>query len=133
MANKKTNKIKKTTTRAKAKTADKSMQYADGKDSRKELAKTVEELMSINTRDPFSVASGESFEDAIGSMSLTELQEIAVKSGVFPSGTKATLKNKLLKEYDNRSHGRYGGSTSSKPIVDPKSQKAKDILRIINE
>ena len=96
MANKKTNKTKKTTTRTKAKTADKSMQYADGKDNRKELAKTVEELMSINARDPFSVASGESFEDAIGSMSLTELQEIAVKSGVFPSGTKATLKNLSL-------------------------------------
>ena len=128
MANKKTTK---TTKKANAK--KKPMQYADGKDDRKAVAKTVEELMSVKTRDPFSVASGENFEDAIGSMSLSELQEIAVKAGVFPSGTKATLKNKLLKEYDNRSHGRYGGSTSSKPIVDPKSKKAKEILKIINE
>lgn len=113
----------------------KPMQYADGKvaDNRKDLAKTVEELMGVKSRDPFKVASGESFEEAVGSMSLSQLQEIAVEAGVFPSGTKATLKNKLLKEYENRTHGRYGASTNSKPIVDPKSQKAKDILRIINE
>lgn len=113
----------------------KPMQYADGKasDNRKDLAKTVEELMSVTSKDPFRVASGESFEEAVTSMSLSQLQEIAVNAGVFPSGTKATLKNKLLKEYENRTHGRYGASTNSKPIVDPASQKAKDILRIINE
>ena len=89
--------------------------------------------MSVTSKDPFRVASGESFEEAVTSMSLSQLQEIAVNAGVFPSGTKATLKNKLLKEYENRTHGRYGASTNSKPIVDPASQKAKDILRIINE
>jgi len=113
------------------------MQYADGKlvadNKRTALAKTVEELMAVKSRDPFKLSSGERFDEAVASMSLSQLQEIAVEAGVFPSGTKATLKNKLLKEYENRSHGRYGASTQSKPIVDPNSQKAKDILRIINE
>jgi len=118
----------------KKKVTKKVTQYADGKDeSRKDVAKTVEELMAIKTRDPFSVASGEAFEDAVGTMSLSQLQEIAVKSGVFPSGTKATLKNKLLKEYDNRTSGRLGAASKTQPIVDPKSQKAKNILKIINE
>jgi hypothetical protein len=117
------------------KTTKKPMQYADGKntDARKDIAKSVEELMDVKTRDPFKLSSGESFDEAVSSMSLSQLQEIAVKAGVFPSGTKATLKNKLLKEYENRSHGRYGASTSSKPIVDPNSKHAADILRIINE
>jgi len=117
------------------KTTKKPTQYADGKisDNRQDLAKTVEELMGIKSRDPFKLASGERFDEAVASMSLSQLQEIAVEAGVFPSGTKTTLKNKLMKEYENRTHGRYGASTQSKPIVDPKSQKAKDILRIINE
>ena len=117
------------------KTTKKPMQYADGKiaDNRQDLAKTVEELMGVKSRDPFKLASGERFDEAVGSMSLSQLQEIAVEAGVFPSGTKTTLKNKLMKEYENRTHGRYGASTQSKPIVDPNSQKAKDILRIINE
>lgn len=109
-------------------------QYADGKDDdRKNVAKTVEQLMAVKSRDPFKLASGESFEEAVNNMSLSQLQEIAVKSGVFPSGTKATLKNKLLKEYENRSEGRYGAPSSSKPIVDPKSAQAKKILKILND
>jgi hypothetical protein len=109
-------------------------QYADGKDDdRKDVAKTVEQLMAVKSRDPFKSASGESFEEAVKNMSLSQLQEIAVKSGVFPSGTKATLKNKLLKEYENRSEGRYGAASSSKPIVDPKSAQAKKILKILND
>ena len=117
------------------KTTNKPMQYADGKiaDNRQDLAKTVEELMAVKNRDPFKLASGESFDKAVASMSLSQLQEIAVEAGVFPSGTKTTLKNKLMKEYENRTHGRYGASSQTKPIVDPNSQKAKDILRIINE
>ena len=131
MPKRKTTTNKKTTTRKKAQ--PKTMQYADGRDDRAAVAKTVEELMSVKTRDPFQLASGENFEDAVASMGLSQLQEIAVKAGVFPSGTKATLKNKLIKEYENRSSGRYGGSSKSQPICDPNSQKAKDILRIINE
>jgi len=133
MATNKRKTTKKNTTKPSAK--KKPMQYADGKvaDSRQDLAKTVEELMGVKSRDPFKLASGERFDEAVASMSLSQLQEIAVEAGVFPSGTKVTLKNKLLKEYENRTHGRYGASTQSKPIVDPNSQKAKDILRIINE
>jgi len=119
----------------KKKTTKKTMQYADGKaiDNRKDVAKTVEELMGVKSKNPFHVASGESFEEAVKTMGLSQLQEIAVNAGVFPSGTKTTLKNKLIKEYENRTQGRYGASTQTKPIVDPNSQKAKDILRIINE
>jgi hypothetical protein len=119
----------------KKKVTQKPIQYADGKaaDDRRDLAKTVEELMSIKSRDPFKLASGERFEEAVTTMGLSQLQEIAVNAGVFPSGTKTTLKNKLMKEYENRTHGRYGASTQSKPIVDPKSKQAQDILRIINE
>jgi hypothetical protein len=121
---------KKTATK---KSKQKQMQFADGRDDRQNIAKTVEALMSVNTQDPFRLPSGENFEEAVSSLTLSQLQEIAVKAGVFPSGTKATLRNKLLKEYDNRHEGRYGSSTSSRPIADPNSQKAKDILRIINE
>ena len=116
------------------KNSKKTMQYADGRaDQRGDLAQTVESLMSVKPKDPFKLSSGEDFGDAVGNLSLSELQEIAVNAGVFPSGTKATLKNKLLKEYENITHGRYGASSSSKTIVDPHSKSAKEILKIINE
>ena len=84
------------------------------------------EIEVVSGTDPLVAAFGSGTDKA-------QLQEIAVEAGVFPSGTKTTLKNKLIKEYENRTQGRYGASTQSKPIVDPKSKKAKDILRIINE
>lgn len=116
------------------KNSKKTMQYADGRaDQRGDLAQTVESLMSVKPKDPFKLSSGEDFGDAVGNLSLSDLQEIAVKAGVFPSGTKATLKNKLLKEYENITQGRYGASSSSKTIVDPHSKSAKEILKIINE
>ena len=125
---------RKTTNKKTSKTSKKNMQYADGRaDQRGDLAQTVESLMSVKPKDPFKLSSGEDFSDAVGNLSLSDLQEIAVKAGVFPSGTKATLKNKLLKEYENITHGRYGASSSSKTIVDPHSKSAKEILKIINE
>ena len=123
----------KKTANKKATPKKKEMQYADGRDERRDVAKTVEDLMAVKTRDPFAVASGEAFEEAVTSMSLSQMQEIAVKSGVFPSGTKATLRNKLLKEYENRNAGRYGGASKTQPIVDPKSERAKKIIKILNE
>ena len=66
-------------------------------------------------------------------MGLTELQEVAVQAGVFPSGTKATLKNKLIKEYQNRSQGIYGTPGSTKTIVEPNSEKAKKLMKLLNE
>ena len=126
-----TNKKKTTTTRKRA--PKKEMQYADGVDQRKKTAKTVEDLLRVDSRDPFHVTTAENFEDALPTMNLSQLQEIAVKAGVFPSGTKATLKNKLLKEYQNRTMGKYGVATNERPIVDPNSDKAKEILKILND
>lgn len=133
MANKK-KPINKKTTPSKAK--KKPTEFADGRESnadRASKAKTIESLLEVRKRDPFHVASGEKFEDAVGSMGLTELQEVAVQAGVFPSGTKATLKNKLVKEYQNRSQGIYGAPGSTKTIVDPKSEKAKKLIKLLNE
>lgn len=130
MATRKSTVKKKTTKKA----AKKTMQYADGRDeSNESLAQTVESLMSVRKKDPFKLSSGENFADAIGGLTLSQLQEIAVEAGVFPSGTKTTLKNKLLKEYENITHGRYGASSRTETVVDPKSEKAKEILKIINE
>ena len=130
MATRKKNTTKKSTTR---KSTKKETQFADGKDNRKDTAKTIESLLEVRKRDPFHVASGENFEEAVQSMGLTEMQEIAVQAGVFPSGTKTTLKNKLIKEFQNRAQGIYGPQGSTKPIADPGSEKAKKLIRLLNE
>lgn len=120
---------KKTNTTKKNKKTE--MEVADGR-SEIEAAESLESLIGIAKRDPFQMSNGSDFESSLAGMNLTEMQELAVKAGIFPSGTKTTLKNKLLKEYKARSMGKYKKATVEKQAVDPNSQAAKDLLDLIN-
>ena len=110
----------------------KTMEIADGRDEIK-AAESLESLIKVQQRDPFRMPSGADFEGSLSSMNLTEMQELAVKAGIFPSGTKATLKAKLLKEYQARGMGKYKTATVTKTAVDPDSKNADDLLKLINE
>lgn len=120
---------KKTNTTKKNKKTE--MEVADGR-SEIEAAESLESLIGIAKRNPFQMSNGSDFESSLAGMNLTEMQELAVKAGIFPSGTKTTLKNKLLKEYKARSMGKYKKATVEKQAIDPNSQAAKDLLDLIN-
>ncbi len=108
------------------------MEVADGK-SDIEKAESLESLIGVAKRDPFSLANGSDFEGSLNSMNLTEMQEVAVRAGVFPSGTKTTLKGKLLKEFKARAMGKYKKAKVEKPSINPSSEAADDLLKLINE
>ncbi len=112
-------------------------EFSDGVDhlsKESKHAKDLEQLMGFKEKNPFGYDSAEEFSEAIDQMMLASLQEIAVKAGVFPSGTKATLKTKLKKAYSQYTNG---GSNKvvqvTNPIVDPESEQGKKLLKIINE
>jgi len=105
----------------------KDLQYIDGKNeqlekdkenlSRLEIALAVKEK-----RNPFQSDTSEDFENKLKQMTLIEMQSMAVACGVFPSGNKTTLKNKLIKKF--KSKILLGGDkvmTTSRPIVDTSS------------
>ena len=123
--------------RKKKTTPKKEMEYTDGKDHLKEEtaeARNLEDLLGFPETNPFGVSSAEDFDEKIEELSLTELQEMAVNAGVFPSGTKALLKNKLRKSFGQYTHG---GSRKvvqiTKPIVDPDSKQGKELLKLMQE
>lgn len=121
-------------TAAKKPQEKKEMEYADGKVAEGDLqkARNLEQLLTVNTKSPFSTADGSDFEDSLASMSFTDMQELAVRAGVFPSGSRTTLKNKLIKEYKARALGQYRKGQVTRPSLDPKSKRAKDLLKLIN-
>ena len=115
----------------------KTMEYSDGKDHLQEAVKeaqSLEDMLGARQKNPFGASEASEFETNLDSMQLTELQELAVNAGVFPSGTKLTLKNKLKKAFRQYTHG---GSSKivqiSKPIVDPESEQGKALLKAIKE
>lgn len=102
---------------------EKKMQYTDGKASavdEKQRIRDLEELLNPRgAYNPFKANSEEKFEENMASMSIPELQSLAVEVGVFPSGNKTTLKTKLKKEFRSRHFlGKGKVTQSTKPVAD---------------
>lgn len=111
-------------------------EFSDGKNHIEEeanYAKSLEDMIGRKQRNPFGAQSLEEFEGSLANMQLTQMQELAVKAGVFPSGTKVTLKSKLIKAYRQQAQGASRVVQVTKPIVEPGSQKEKDILKILKQ
>ena len=85
---------------------EKKIQYTDGKAAQadeKQRVRDLEDLLNPASKyNPFKASTEEEFEGNMGDMTIPELQSLAVEVGVFPSGNRTTLKNKLKKEFRNR-------------------------------
>ena len=80
--------------------------YADGKVPQDvKRARDLEEILGVKEINPFKTSDASEFESNLQDMSLNDLRTLAVKSGVFPSGNKASLKTKLRKEFKIRAMG----------------------------
>lgn len=88
------------------------------KSSKVKQAKDLEEVLGMREINPFRTTNAETFEESLKSMSLTDLRELAVKSGVFPSGNKASLKNKLRKEFSFRANGGHTAGYAGEQYYD---------------
>jgi hypothetical protein len=126
---------KKTTTKrasAKKEVLD-NVQVADGKDELQQV-RDLEQLLGVHQINPFKTNTLAVFEDDLSSMNLTDMQRLAVKAGVLPSGNKTTLKNKLVREFKARTNGGKGNSVMvTTPIVDPDSPKGKKLAKLMKK
>ena len=113
------------------------MQVADGKDSMAqsiEEVKDLEQLLGVQQSNPFRTTSEAVLTERMNEMTLTDLQGLAVNVGILPSGNKLSLKTKIMKAF--KSHGGAGAGYNigfQRPLVDPSSQAAEDILKISRE
>ena len=109
------------------------IEFADGKDhlvEESKEAKNLEQILSGNKDNPFRTSNACEFESTLEEMNLTEMQELAVNAGVFPSGTKMTLKSKLKKAFKQYSLGSASIVQVTKPILDPESEAGKAFLKL---
>jgi hypothetical protein len=131
---KKTTKTKKVANETIEKNAEE-LQFADGKiEDKRKLSTDIEEILSLKSRNPFGTANHETFEGDLTEMNLSQMQELAVKASVFPSGNKTSLKNKLRREFKTRfgSSGRIKYiSQTEQPLMSPDSDIAKRVIEIL--
>ena len=126
---------KKKTVRKSAKKADKEMEFADGKvEDAHKISTGIEEILAVRGHNPFGTTNYDNFEESVAEMNLSQMQEMAVKASIFPSGNKSTLKNKLKREFKHKFGGgslKFSSQTEA-PVIDPDSKIAKDIMDILN-
>lgn len=70
-----------------------------------ESVRKLEDLLEVRKTNPYGTGDLRIFEENLATMNLSEMQEVAVRAGVFPSGNKTVLKNKLIKSFKNEGFG----------------------------
>ena len=92
-------------------------------------AKELEEILGIPKISPFRTNDKNVFNEMMKDMNLTDLQAYAVKVGVFPSGNKTVLKNKIKRAFESSLRGQGSVQVMGEPIkLDPNNPKHKQVL-----
>jgi len=99
-----------------------------------EYVKKLEEILEVRKSNPYGTNDARIFEENMAGMSLTELQEVAVRAGVFPSGNRTILKNKLTKAFKSENLGTNVVIDNGPPFeLDPNNPKHKKLIEILEE
>lgn len=115
----------------------KEIEFIDGKvdDDKQALSKDIEEILMPN-KNPFGTNSSEDLENKLEGMNLRQMQELAVKASVFPSGNKTTLRKKIKKEFSVKFGTKDGGRKYNAPTESPiiaDQEVARDVMAILNK
>lgn len=100
--------------------------------SKVKLAKDLNHILGLNKKNPFGTDSEVQLIESLSSMNLTDMRELAVSAGIFPSGNRTVLKKKILKGFSSYSRG-SSGEVRSIPVNNsraPDSELQKKINSI---
>lgn len=101
----------------------------DGKQAMPQPQEELRDLEEmLNRKKPkFATGSIEDFKQKISTMNLVDLQSMAVSAAIFPSGNRAVLKSKLIKEFTKvNSEGKGNTVHITQPILDQSKLSEED-------
>ena len=111
---------------------------ADGKinnvDADIEKVKKLEEILGIKKANPFGTSNLEIFKEKLSEMTLIDLQHMCEKVGIFASGSRQDIRDKLLREFKSTNKGTISMLVQNPSLVlDPNNPKHKKTLKILGE
>lgn len=139
MANKKTKTSKSISAKksvAKKKVSLDNLQQTNGKSYEDQVsrARELEDILGVAKINPFKTNDKRVFAEMLQDMNLTDLQSFAVKVGVFPSGNKTVLKNKIKRAFESSLHGKGSVQIMGEPMqLDPKNPKHKELIDYLKD
>jgi hypothetical protein len=91
----------------------------------------LEEILGVNTINPFGTNDLDIFEEKLGNMTLADMQSLAERVGLNPYHSESRLKKTLVEEFKfkNRNNNRNILPSSPKPVFDPENPKHAEMLK----
>lgn len=113
---------------------------ADGKvtesveDSDIKKIRELEEILGVKKVNPFGTYNLEVFKEQLSDMTNLDLQNLCEKVGIFASGSRMQIKEKLLREFKSVARGTISMTNESPSIkLDPNDPLHKRTLKILGE
>lgn len=113
------------------------LNLADGKvhsDPDIEKVKQLEEILGIKKMNPFGTSNIEIFKEKLNEMTIVDMQHMCEKIGIFASGSRQQIKEKLIREFKSTNKGTISMLVQNPSIVlDPNNPQHKETLKILRE
>jgi hypothetical protein len=92
----------------------------------------LEEVLGIKTTNPFGTNEPELFEKSMAESTVSDLQHLCTKVGVFPDSSRARMKQKLREEFKRVTRGSRSISMETPISVSdpnhPNHERAKKLM-----
>ena len=94
----------------------------------------LEEILGVKKVNPFGTYNLEIFKERLSDMTNLDLQNLCERIGIFASGSRMQIKEKLLREFKSVSRGTISITNESPSIkLDPNDPLHKRTLKILGE
>jgi len=94
----------------------------------------LEEILGVKKVNPFGTYNLEVFKEKLSDMTNLDLQNLCERVGIFASGSRMQIKEKLLREFKSVARGTISMTAESPSVkLDPNDPLHKRTLKILGE
>jgi hypothetical protein len=99
-----------------------------------EKVKKLEEILGIKKMNPFGTSNIEIFREKLNEMTMVDLQHMCEKVGIFGSGSRQQIKEKLMREFKSTNKGSISMLVQNPALIlDPNNPQHQKTLKILRE
>lgn len=126
-------KVKKSIKQEQPKSELENLTLADGKinkDSDIEKLKNLEEILGVRKMNPFGTTNMDIFLERLNEMTNIDLQHLCERVGIFASGSRMQIKEKLIREFKSFNKGSLSMTVQAPAFeLDPTNPAHKEALK----
>lgn len=127
----------KRTTKSNKKSELDNLNFADGKvheDPDITKVRELEKALGIEKSNPFGTSNLEIFKEKLNEMTMIDMQHMCERIGIFASGSRLDIKNKLIREFKSTNKGSISMMVENPALqLDPNNPEHQKVIKILGE